>query len=103
MNENQFKRLEESVTKAMYGAAEPAIKTYVNGKIDKINTKLDEHIQQHKEDIEGVHESIKTIETMVQPIAKTFGWWKMTGIYLIALLSILASISQVLSLFINKL
>lgn len=101
MNEKQYERLEASIRQSLNTAVEPAIKTYVNGKIEKMDTKLDVHIKEHKEDIADVKESIKVIQADIQPVVRAFAWWKITIILLIALLSVAANFAQIASLFVK--
>lgn len=63
---------------------ETSIKTHVNGKIDKLTLKLDEHIEQHEADTQKLNErfdpeSDRYILRSVMPVIEAYQGSKMFG------------------------
>lgn len=72
MNEKQFKRLMEHQNRAI----KSAIKTHVNGKIDKIDAKLTEYIEG---DEKWKAEQMEYREREIKPLVETRQNWDWAG------------------------
>lgn len=59
MKKAELQTIERMVAQAVEKTVPPIIAATVNGKIDKLDTKFDEHIEQHKADMEELRPYIQ--------------------------------------------